>query len=231
MAGLKLAFIDIDNTLLDFDAYVRETMLLGFEHFGLRKYEPWMYDRFTEINNGFWHKIESKEITFKELERDRWNAVFKGLDIDFDGPTFERYFRAHLNECAIPVEGAYEMLNSLYDKFVLAAASNGPFNQQVNRLKIAGMDKYFRYYCVSEKYGFSKPSKEFFEKAFEEINAEHPEIKPEETIIIGDSMTSDIAGGFNYGIKTCYYRRPGAKPADERCDFCVDNLKDIINVI
>ena len=55
---MKLILIDIDNTLLDFDAYIRQTMEEGFAHFGLRPYEPWMYDVFHRENNKLWRQIE-----------------------------------------------------------------------------------------------------------------------------------------------------------------------------
>ena len=68
---MKLVLIDIDNTLLDFDAYIRRTMEEGFAHFGLRPYEPWMYDVFHRENNKLWRQIEEGTLTFPELEKIR----------------------------------------------------------------------------------------------------------------------------------------------------------------
>ena len=82
---MKLVLIDIDNTLLDFDAYIRRTMEEGFAYFGLRPYEPWMYDVFHRENNKLWRRIEEGTLTFPELEKIRWNNVFAALDMDFDG--------------------------------------------------------------------------------------------------------------------------------------------------
>ena len=87
---MKLVLIDIDNTLLDFDAYIRRTMEEGFAHFGLRPYEPWMYDVFHRENNKLWRQIEEGTLTFPELEKIRWNNVFAALDMDFDGVVFEK---------------------------------------------------------------------------------------------------------------------------------------------
>lgn len=87
-------------------------------------------------------------------------------------------------------------------------ASNGPGEQQVHRLEIAGMKKYFDYIFVSERIGASKPSKVFFERAFVELNAGRKEIiLPEDTVMIGDSLTSDIAGGQAFGMEVCLFRR------------------------
>ena len=110
---MKAIFIDIDNTLLDFDAYVRTTMEQGFAHFGLPAYHPEMYHTFTAENNKLWRQIEEGTLTFAELQKIRWNNVFAALGIHFDGPAFEHYFRAALHESAIPVPGAMELLQSL----------------------------------------------------------------------------------------------------------------------
>lgn len=103
--AMQAVFIDIDNTLLDFEEYVKQSMKTGFEHFGLKPYEPYMYDIFTTENNKLWRMIEKGTITFPQLEQIRWNNIFHSLGIEFDGETFEKYFRHALNESAIPVAG------------------------------------------------------------------------------------------------------------------------------
>ena len=225
---MKLILIDIDNTLLDFDAYIRQTMEEGFAHFGLRPYEPWMYDVFHRENNKLWRQIEEGTLTFPELEKIRWNNVFAALDMDFDGPTFERYFRAALHESAIPVPGARELLDALRGRYTLAAASNGPYEQQLHRLEIGGMKPYFDYFFISEHAGAAKPAPAFFDYAFRELNENRSvPILPQETLIIGDSLSSDIAGGLQYGMKTCYYRRSGAPAAPIGVDHTVTDLRQI----
>ena len=202
---MKLVLIDIDNTLLDFDAYIRRTMEEGFAHFGLRPYEPWMYDVFH-----------------------RWNNVFAALDMDFDGVVFEKYFRTALHESAIPVNGARELLEALRGRYLLAAASNGPYEQQLHRLALAGMKDFFDWFFISERIGASKPSKLFFDEAFRQVNeGRETPILPEDTAIIGDSLTSDMAGGRGCGLKTVYYRRPGAAPANDSVDVTAEDLRDI----
>lgn len=205
---MKAVFLDIDNTLLSFDGYVKQTMKEGFEHFGLKPYEPYMFDIFIRENTKLWRQIEQGTLVFEELEKIRWNIIFKYLDIEFDGTAFEKYFRGRLFDRAIPEDGAYELLEYLKGKYILCVASNGPGEQQVHRLEIAGMKKYFDYIFVSERIGASKPSKVFFERAFAELNAGRKEmILPEDTVMIGDSLTSDIAGGQAFGMEVCLFRR------------------------
>lgn len=229
---IKLIFVDIDNTLLDFDAYVRNTLKIGLKKFGLRPYEPWMYDVFTRVNQKLWWRIEEGTLTFEHLHDIRFNMVFEEIGIDFDGITFENYFRYELNNSAIPVEGAYEMLEELSRDYILCTASNGPYNQQVHRMEISHMDKYFDYQFVSEKNGASKPAKEFFDYAFNEINSDRNDrIKPQECLIIGDSETSDMAGGINYGMKTAYYMRKPQSEFKAEYDVKTDNLRNMAMLI
>ena len=225
---MKAFFIDIDNTLLDFDAYVRTTMARGFAHFGLPAYRPEMYHTFTAENNKLWRQIEEGTLTFDELQKVRWNRVFAALGFSFDGPTFEHYFRAALHESAIPTPGAMELLQSLSGHGILCVASNGPYEQQLHRLELGGMKPYFDHFFISERAGAAKPAAAFFDHAFRELNAARAvPIRPEETVIIGDSLTSDIAGGRQYGMKTCYYRRPGAPVAPVGVDHTVTDLRQI----
>ena len=225
---MELVFIDIDNTLLDFDEYIRQTMREGFAHFGLKPYEPYMEEIFHRENGKLWRQIEQGTLTFTELERIRWNNVFAALDIDFDGTVFETYFRAALYDSAIPVPGAMELLEALHGKYPLAVASNGPYEQQLHRLALAGMKDFFDWFFISERIGASKPSKLFFDEAFRQVNeGRETPILPEDTAIIGDSLTSDMAGGRGCGLKTVYYRRPGAAPANDSVDVTAEDLRDI----
>ena len=225
---MKAVFIDIDNTLLSFSEYVKHTMKDGFAHFGLKHYEPYMYDIFAEENDKLWHGIEQGTIVFSELEKVRWNIIFARLGIGFDGTVFEKYFRRALYDSAIPMPYADEMLRYLSGKYILCVASNGPYEQQVHRLEVAGMKRYFDYIFISEKLGASKPSEEFFKRAFAELNSGREEvIMPADTIIIGDSLTSDIDGGRNYGIKTCFYNVGGVQSDSIKADYVIDELNEV----
>ena len=88
-----------------------------------------------------------------------------------------RYFREALHESAIPVPGAHELLEQLHGRFLLCAASNGPYAQQVHRLELSDMRKYFDYLFISEKIGASKPSRAFYDAAFAELNAGRADLR------------------------------------------------------
>ena len=224
---VKAVLLDIDNTLLDFDAYVKSAMKDGFEKFGLGVYRDEMFDVFLSINNGLWREIEEGTLTFGELQKIRWNRIFDSLGISFDGCRFETYFREYLFDSAILVEGAHELLEYLKGRYILCVASNGPFAQQLNRLTVGGLYPYFSHFFISEKIGASKPSKEFFSHCLEVLNRDDA-ISPSEIMVIGDSLTSDIAGAIDSGMKCCYFDRKGRGiGSGQEIDHVVGHLDEI----
>ena len=230
---LKVILFDIDNTLLSFDKYVKESMKNGFEKFEIGIYEDEMFDVFNKINTYLWQEIEKGNIDFKELQKKRWKMIFECLGITADGESFEKYFRQCLFESAIPVDGAMELLQYLKGKYILCVASNGPYPQQVNRLKLSGMLPYFYDLFISEEIGSSKPSESFFKTCIERLNLKlEQEIQPSEIMIIGDSLSADMAGGIRFGLQTCFYN-PSQKsiPCEMKLNYHVASLIDIKNIL
>lgn len=183
---IKVLFLDIDNTLLDFDAAAAWAMEQCFQKAGL-EYKSEMFAAFTEENNKIWQRIERKELTMDDLFYVRWQAILGHLGLEADGVEMEKEFRILLNLSAVPVDGAEEILTYLKEKdYCLCAASNGPYGQQINRLKKVDMLKYFAHCFVSEKVGADKPGKAFFDGCMKEL----PGVCPEECMMIGDSLTA-----------------------------------------
>lgn len=222
---IKAVFIDIDGTLLDFEACVEESMRLGLIERGV-EYKDEMLDTFHRINNGLWRDLEDGKLTFEELLAIRWKTVFEALGIELDGPEFERYFRARLHESAIPMAGSFEMLEYLSGKYRLFGASNGPHEQQVQRMEKAGMAKYFEEIFTSGKIGAEKPSGEFFEYCFEKSG----DIIPEESVMLGDSLTSDMKGGYDFGMKTIWLNLNG-KEKTECVNYEIKSLDEVKNIL
>ncbi len=222
---IKAVFIDIDGTLLDFEACVEESMRCGLLENGI-EYKDEMLVTFHRINDGFWRDLEQGKITFEELLERRWATIFDALGIDLDGPEFETYFRKRLHESAIPMAGSFEMLEYLSGKYSLFAASNGPHDQQVERLRKADMLRYFEEVFTSGKIGAEKPSGEFFTYCFDRTDG----IKPEESVMLGDSLTSDMKGGNDFGMKTIWLNLKGKEKPDW-VDFEIKALDEVKKII
>lgn len=230
---IKVVFMDIDDTIFDFSAFVKKAMKDGFEKYGLLPYTDEMFCVFHEINNKLWRSIEQGELTLPELRNIRWNMIFKEIGISFDGRLFEEYFCKELFQSAIFEPHAPELIRYLNGKYMLCIASNGPYEQQMNRLKVGGIDSFFFHAFISSAIGAKKPNREFFDYCFQKLrNSGYEDLMPEETIMIGDSLTSDIAGGSNYGMKTCYYTRgQKCEPNYGQADYIVSDLSDIMKIL
>lgn len=230
---IQVVLIDIDDTLLSFSGYVKESMRDGFAQFGLKPYTEAMFPVFEEINNGLWRQIERGTLSYEELIKIRWNLIFKELGIAFDGGVFEEYFKERLFYSAVPEQGAMELLKYLSQRYILCAASNGPYEQQINRLRVGKMHDYFTHFFISSRIGAQKPSTAFFDCCFRELRASaFPELSPEETMIIGDSISSDIAGGAAYGMHTCLYQKGAVSDADiSKADYAVASLAEIERIL
>ena len=230
---IKVILIDIDNTLLSFTGYVKETMREGFSYFGLKPYTEDMFPVFERINNSLWRQLEQGALTFEELIDCRWDLIFKALDIDFDGKAFEEYFRERLFYSAVPEDGAVDLLQYLSSKYTLCAASNGPYDQQMNRLRVGEMIDYFDHCFISSQIGAQKPSRQFFDRCFSILRESgFPDLAPDEVVIIGDSISSDISGGIDYGMHTCLYQKNTMPGRDNSAaEHVVGRLSEIKRIL
>lgn len=122
---LKVILFDIDNTLLSFDEYVKESMKNGFAKYQLCAYEDEMFSVLNRINNTLWQDIKKGKMNFEELQQKRWNLIFEELGISFDGLIFEEYFGEYLFESAIPESGSLELLEYLRGKYKKASGISG----------------------------------------------------------------------------------------------------------
>ena len=223
--NVKAVFIDIDNTLLDFNKCANECIRLSFEKHNL-PFSSGVFPVFKKINDGLWLEIELGTLTKKRLHEIRFNKVLNALGIDFDGTIIEQEFLSNLKVCAIPVDGAHELISYLAKKYIVCTASNSFYNQQVNRLTTAKMYDYVDYMFISEVLGKEKPTKEFFDECFSRLDG----IKISEVVMIGDSLTADMKGGKQYGITTIWFNPNGETPNSD-CDYTVKELLEIKNYL
>lgn len=223
----KYILVDLDNTLIDFNECARNSIITNFEKFGL-PYREDTLDIFIRENNKIWKRHENGEIGREHIRKDRWNIIFKVLDIDFDGAVMEEAFEYGVSQNACPIDGAYDLLDYLKGKYKLYVASNGFRFVQENRLKIGDFNKYFDGVFVSEDFGFAKPSKEFFDNVIRELG--NPPL--DEILMIGDSISADIIGAENYGIDTVWFNKDGIENTSSvKSKYEVKKLTEIKAII
>ena len=148
---------------------------------------------------------------------------------EIDGKEWETKYRSCLNEGTQMIEDAEEICQWLQGRYRLFIISNGVAKTQKKRLKAAGLDKYFEQIFVSEEVGAQKPSKEFFTYVEKHI----PEFDKDKALIIGDSYSSDIKGGLEYGIDTCWFIKEGEKEQvqGEKSTYRISRLKQLKDIL
>lgn len=219
--------LDVDGTLLNFDEAERRGVRAVMRTYGVEPTKA-LEQRYHEINKKYWKAFERGEIPKEAIIENRFVEFFRTLGKEIDAMEVERLYRAQLDSCAILIEGALEICAYLKERYQLYVVTNGISNTQYRRLKDSGLDQYFLDVFVSEDSGSQKPKAEYFNYCFARI----PEKNPSRMIIIGDSLTSDIQGGKNAGIATCWVnfgrqpRMAGVKP-----DFEVNKLEDIKKIL
>ena len=181
----NVLLFDIDNTLLDFSAGAMQAMEEIFRAAGL-PYAPEMFAVFQVENDKLWARIERGELTIAGLRDVRWQTILARLGLEADGAAMEDAFRDRLHESAVPVAGAPEVLARLHGKYRLCAASNGPYAQQVNRLRRAGMLDAFERLFISGQMGAEKPSRVFFDRCLAQLPGVRPGGQP-----IGKALSAD----------------------------------------
>ena len=202
----RTIFLDLDDTLLDFGAAERVAIAKAFRDLGLEP-TPALLKRYSELNQAQWEAFERGEITRDTVLVRRFELLFAELGLSIEPQHAEDVYRGYLGVGHYFVEGAEELLSYLSPRYDLYLASNGVADTQYSRLESAGIGHYFKDIFISEVTGSHKPERAYFDYCFSRI----PGFDPSKALIVGDSLTSDILGGCNAGIRTCWFN-PGCKP-------------------
>ncbi|PGM98570.1 YjjG family noncanonical pyrimidine nucleotidase [Bacillus cereus] len=200
MKKYKTLLFDVDDTLLDFQMAEKIALRMLFEEKGLLLTDE-IEERYKKINKGLWGSFEKGEITRNEIVNTRFSILFKEYGEEVNGILFENNYRSYLEEGNQLMQGAFEFINQIQSEYDLYIVTNGISKTQDKRLRNAGLHSLFKDIFVSEDTGFQKPMKEYFDYVFERI----PNFSPEEGLIIGDSLSADIKGGYVAGIDTCWF--------------------------
>ena len=213
-------FLDLDDTILDF--HKAEHLALGktLRSFGLEPTQA-VLDRYSQINRAHWQMLERKELTREQVLVGRFAALFQERNIQADPQKVARCYEDFLSQGHYFLPGAEEALQTLSKKYRLYLTSNGTAKVQAGRLKSAGIRPFFQEIFISQELGANKPDVLYFQRCAERI----PGFDPQRTMIVGDSLTSDIQGGINAGLHTCWVNpRHVSCPEDIRPEYEIEGL-------
>lgn len=227
MPKYTILLFDADQTLLDFHRAEREAVTDCLEAFCVPVGDE-IISKYSEINSAYWKMLERGEIEKNKLYSERWRAFAEFYGYDIDAEKISNLYIDRLSEKAYLLDGAEELCKKLSEHCRLYIITNG--NKKVQdgrfgRLEIAGL---FDDRFISGEIGYEKPSREYFDVVKSKIS----DFDVNKALVIGDSLTSDIAGGINAGIDTCWYN-PGCKSAPEGMNitYTVKKLSEIEDIV
>ena len=221
---IKYLFLDLDNTILDFTKAEAIAIRKTMAQYGLEPTDA-LAQRYSQINDRHWKALERGELTREQVLKGRFTMFFGELGIEIDPTAVAKTYETFLSQGHWFLPGAEETVKEkLYGKYKLYLASNGTAVVQHGRMTSAGLYPYFEESFVSQELGHNKPSREYFEAAFARI----PGFDPSQCIMVGDSLTGDILGGRNAGLRTVWVN-PGHKtaPEDMKPDYEIEYLADL----
>ena len=204
MAKYNCIMMDIDNTLLDFDAAERKALLETLQQFSLPCDEA-AVSRYHEINSSLWGELNKGKIRRDKLVIERFDRFVKEIGAAAKATELNRAYTEHLATHADVIPGAEEALQELAEVATMIAVSNGTESVERGRLKLSGFEKYFDDIFVSEAVGVSKPNPKIFQMAMRKLGIEHSD----KVLVVGDSLSADIQGGVNAGLDTCWVNMNG----------------------
>lgn len=220
---------DLDQTLLNFDMSMDYAIRAVFKRFGLAINDE-IVAQYDAINRSYWNRLELGEITKEEVKTGRFRTLFEELGIHHVSPEeIEVIYQEELGSVFFYMEGAEELVTKLramgYRQYVV---TNGVNPTQANKMRLSGLDQIMDGVFVSELMGYPKPMKEYFDACFAALS----DVKREECILIGDSLSSDMRGANNAGIKACWFNPDGKEiDLDVEIDYEIHRLDELLTIL
>ena len=220
---IRNVLFDLDDTLFDFHKAEKIALTKTLMHFGIDPTEETLA-LYSTINAAHWKRLELGEISREEVKVGRYRELFKTIGVECDPVKATAYYESMLAIGHYFMPGAPELLEELYRKYRLYIVSNGTAKVQEGRIGSSGIAKYMDGIFISQILGANKPDKQFFDICFSEI----PDFSLSETVIIGDSLSSDIKGGINAGITTVWFNPKGIEnDNDIKPDYTIKELSEV----
>ncbi|MTR98903.1 YjjG family noncanonical pyrimidine nucleotidase [Streptococcus parasanguinis] len=227
MAYTFLLF-DLDHTLLDFESAEETALTQMLEDMNFPDVQAFK-DYYKPMNQGLWKDLEQKKLTKQELVDSRFAIGFAHFGRDVDGEEMALRYQDYISQQGQTFPGAEDLLAKLVERgYQLYGATNGVTAIQQGRLKQSAITPYFKEIFISEQLGTQKPEVAFYEKIGNLI----PGFAMKQALMIGDSLTADIAGGNAAGIDTVWYN-PNHKENTSQVvpTYTVSNYQEIADLL
>ena len=195
----KWLLFDLDGTLFDYDKGEEVAFIKTFDDFSIN-YKSEFLSIYDSINKVLWKKFEQGHIEVEKLKVERFELLLEKIGQDISASEFSNNYLVNLSNCTFLLDGVEELLRELDGKFRMMLITNGLKAVQRPRLKNSTINNFFEDIVISEEVASAKPDSKIFDIAFNKMN--NPQRS--EVLMIGDSLSSDIKGGINYKLDTCW---------------------------
>lgn len=220
----KTLLFDVDDTLLDFQKAERKAMTITLSKVGIKANDT-ILAKYHEVNMKYWKLLEQGKISRQDVLILRHKEFLGLYGIDFDPFEFEKIYRYNLDNIAYVIKNSRKVLETLSKSFKIYAITNGFKQTQIKRCNKAKIDKYFLKSYISYDIGISKPDIKFIKYIQDDLK----DFDKSSTLIIGDSLTSDIKLGNDCNIDTCWYNRFNKENnSDIKPTYVINNILDLI---
>ncbi|MFC1978915.1 YjjG family noncanonical pyrimidine nucleotidase [Chloroflexota bacterium] len=223
----KWLLFDADSTLFDYDKAEALALQATFEQFGYA-FEPAYLAAYRKINERVFELYAQGSITTQQVRVGRFEQLSEVLGIELDCAPFGDAHIANLAKGAYLIDGAQDAVSTLCRKADLAIITNGLLDVSKPRAAKSSIGKYFKDVVSAEEIGVSKPNARFFEIALDRIG--NP--PKEAVLIIGDNLISDIKGGYDFGIDTCWFNPTRLKHNhDIEITYEINHLSELLHIL
>lgn len=227
MKNYDIIFFDIDDTLFDFTKAEQAAFNKVFHQYnllnGLNLYEK----SYQEISKVLWRDLENGKLGLVELGSERFRRLFIEHELELDAVVFNQDYLKFLGEQTHLVQGAEKVIKALSHKR-LAVITNGYTLVQTSRINNSPFEDTFEHMIISESTGFQKPQTGIFAYAFHKLQI----TDKSNVLMVGDSLTSDIQGGMNYGLDTCWFNPKNKENhLSFKPTFEINKLEDLLEII
>lgn len=219
-------YFDLDNTLLDFSAAERDAIKKLLALFGIEPKDEYVAI-YSKTNQKHWGMFERGEIKREDIFEGRFIEFTDLIGAKVDTAKMSRDYFSLLAEGHACLPGAAEVLEYVKQKgYTVCVTTNGVSRTQRKRIAESGLGKYFDFVFISEDTGHKKPEKEYFDYVIERT----PEKDRKKILVIGDSQSSDISGGINAGLDTCWLTAKNESAAYEPT-YRIGDISDLVGIL
>jgi len=218
--------LDLDHTLIDSKAAEDAAFRVAMTDHGVTDPQRHL-DAYVELNRAMWKAAERGEYTPEQVRHLRFERFVSRIDLEVDPRSVSDSYTAALVAESRFFPGAADVVGQLASMATLALITNGLSDVQRSRIDLLGLEPFFAAIVISTEVGHTKPEPGIFTHAFEALGSPDKAA----TLMVGDSLTSDIAGGVRYGIDTCWYNPTGMSPDGVHPTFQITRLEQLPGLV